>query len=100
MEIQRKTYGQMLLEAIDAGLSSIFEPGTAKSVKFYIDPHIAIKNPMLYPKLLEKIFGEGAKQILGRITGQIALRFKFTLRVEMTFEEAVMKARAEYLRHV
>lgn len=98
MEISRKTFSQLLLEAVDEGLKSIFEPGTAKSVKFYVDPNIAIKNPALYAKLLEKIFGEGAKTILEKIIDQIAIKFVFTREKGISFEEAVKRARAAHLK--
>lgn len=100
MEVQRKTFSQLLLEAIDEGLRKTFEAGTAKSVKFYVDPNIAVKNPELYAKLIQKIFGEGATIILERIIEQIAAKFRFEKTAGMSFEEAVGRARTERLKHL
>ncbi len=100
MVTQEKTFNQILLEAIAEALNSIFGLQTARSVNFYVDPRLVLKSPELYAKLLEKMFGEGAKIILARITGQVVKKFAFEGERVISFEQAVRRAKLRYLKHL
>jgi hypothetical protein len=82
-------FDNMLIQAIDAVLVKIFGSEGARSIKFYIDPNIALKDADVYADSLERMFKEGAKIILNTIIDELYRKTGKERAAQLTFSEAV-----------
>jgi len=82
-------FEKVLLEAINDALVKIFGIETSRSVRFYIDPSIAVIDPNAYAKSLEKMFKGGAKVVLEAIVESLAKRTGSSINGSKSFGEAI-----------
>lgn len=72
VSILDRSFDDIVLEAINESLISIFGEETARSVNFYIDPNIALTDAEAYVKALRRMFMEGANVIVVGICDRIS----------------------------
>lgn len=72
VSILDRSFDDIVLEAINESLISIFGEETARSVNFYIDPNIALSDAEAYVKALRRMFMEGANVIVVGICDRIS----------------------------
>ena len=89
-------FSGLLQSAIDAGLVSFFGENTAKSVKFYVDTSIALRDPDAYVKFLKGIFREGTTLIVRFLCDQICEKVGLEKRAWSSLGECVKSARNFY----
>jgi len=87
-------FEEVLLTSVESALSSVFGPATMKAVDFYIDKRIALTNPTEYSRSMQKLFGEGAKVLIGKMIEGIAKGAGLEGGYA-SLEECVAKARAK-----
>ena len=71
VSILDRSFDDIVLEAINESLISIFGEETARSVNFYIDPNIALTDAEAYVKALRRMLMEGANVIVFVICDRI-----------------------------
>ncbi len=72
MSVLDRSFDDIVLEAINGSLATIFGEETARSVNFYIDPNIALTDAEAYVKALKRMFMEGSNLIVVRICERIS----------------------------
>ncbi len=87
------TFEIVLLDSIDEALVKVFGSETSKSVRFYIDPNIALVDPKAYSKSLERMFKEGAKVVLDEIVESLGRRTGIPGIGSKSFNDAVFSVK-------
>ncbi len=72
MSILDRSFDDIVLEAINESLTTIFGEETARSVNFYIDPNIVLTDAEAYVKALSRMFMDGANVIVVGICDRIS----------------------------
>ncbi len=72
LSILDRSFDDIVLEAINGSLITIFGEDAARSVNFYIDPNIALKDAEAYVGSLRRMFMEGTNLIVLRICERIS----------------------------
>jgi hypothetical protein len=79
---------------IEATLKKTFGVLTAKSIFFYVDTSIALKNPDFYADSLKRIFGPtGSAAILRSLVSDVSATFGLEKSDWSSFSECVSKAK-------
>jgi hypothetical protein len=77
MSEDSKNFEKLLMDAINDGLKKVFGEDTAKSVVFYIDPHIALADADNYARSVQKLFGQGSTVVLVAILDSLQTKAGF-----------------------
>lgn len=93
---QRVPFEDLLVQAINEGYQKIFDPSTAKAVKFYVDDSLARTNPDLYEETLRKIFQDGAKHLIRNVTESLCRLVGIENKEWNSFAQCVKVARTKY----
>jgi len=88
-------FEEVLLSSIESALSAVFGPSTTKAVNFYVDKRIALYNPTEYSRSMQKLFGEGAKVLIGKIIEGLSKGAGLEGSGFSSLEECVAKVRAK-----
>jgi len=106
LTLSRKDFGELLLEAVDEGLSSMGE-SSRQAVYFHLEKGFNIKRQEIPCKIeafehsIEKIFGLGANfleiLIMKRIHEKVGGHFKWHRLQDFTFTEYVVAAKRSFL---
>lgn len=67
MSQTKEQFNDLLVESIAEGLTRVLGIEGAKSVTFYIDPHIAIADPDIYASSVTKLLGVGTEALFDAI---------------------------------
>jgi len=104
--LSRKDFDELLLEAVDEGLSSL-EESPKQAIYFYLKERFNIKKQEIPHKIeafvdgIEKIFGLGANflenLILKRLQEKVGQRFRSHISKDLTFIECVALAKRSFL---
>lgn len=91
------TFNQLLLDAITRGLASFLGKETSRAVNFYVDPHIALKDPRRYSESLNKMFGIGFNDLISRIIAEVCTQYSIEEKDLKSFEDCVSAAKRKFL---
>lgn len=92
-----RTFGDILLASINRGLGTILESETVRAVNFYVDPHIALKDPVEYSNGLKRMFRDKSDLLLENICDDLASTLSFQGKHWASFAECVAEASRKYI---
>src|SRR2546428_7474297 len=92
----KEDFDRLLSEAIDSSLTEIFGKTTAQSVRFYIDPSIAVADAGNYARSLERLFGIGSKRVLDDILSKLSQETGIAKTMSPSFADAVAEFRLSF----
>lgn len=93
--MRASSFEEALLSSIESALMAVFGLNTAKAVDFYVDKHIALKNPSDYSRSIQKLFGDGAKVLMEKIIEGVSKEAGLESSAFSTLEECVRAARTK-----
>ncbi len=96
IEEDTHTFENLLLQAIDDGLTKILGSDAARAVKFYVDPRIASRNADSYARSLERMFMDGAKVMIIAIEDTLCDMTGLDKRDWRSLAECVSAARQKH----
>jgi hypothetical protein len=98
MSEDSKNFEKLLMDAINDGLKKVFGEDTAKSVVFYIDPHIALADADNYARSVQKLFGQGSTVVLVAILDSLQTKAGVEKSDSKSFGESVARLREKFSR--
>ena len=90
------SFDELLLKTIDEELTNALGPSSSRAVKFYVDSHIALREPDTYADSLRKLLGQAADVLLSRISTKICEIAGINKRDWLSFKECVKAVRAAF----
>lgn len=96
MSMNPQAFDDLLLTSIDRALSKLFDESTARAVRFYIDPKIALRDSTSYARVVQKMFGPGAGVILDAIISSVSSSAGLTGRTWSSLNECVGEVRKKF----
>jgi hypothetical protein len=88
----------MLIAAIDQGLAEALGGEGSKAVDFFVDPRIALKDPMKYWSNLDKMFNHNSNTLRTKLISVISEHFGLPPENRSTdFSQCVNAAKAKFL---
>ncbi len=88
---------ELLLKGMSGGLTKAYGSETTKAINYYIDPIIALKDPALYCKLLEQIFGNEAIVLTKHMIDSVCELFSLNPKDTTSFESCMQAAKQKFL---
>jgi hypothetical protein len=95
--VERQTFSQKLIKAINLGLESALGDTAASSIGFFIDPKIAVKDPKKYWSNVDKMFKHNSQDLKSKIIASICGYFGIDNRFS-EFDVCVVAAKEKFLR--
>jgi hypothetical protein len=98
MSEDAKNFEKLLMDSINDGLKKVFGEDTAKSVVFYIDPHLALADADNYARSMQKLFGQGSTVVLVAILDSLQTKTGVAKGDAKGFGETVARFREKFHR--
>lgn len=93
---QTLTFGDILFQSINEGLGKILDEQAIRAVNFYVDRHMALKDPQEYANSLNRMFQNESKRLVDEICDVLTSRFALHKGNWSNFAECVSQAREKY----
>jgi hypothetical protein len=95
--VERLTFGQKLTMALDEGLRDALGEEAARSIGFFVDPRIALKDSKKYWASLDKLFNHRTDLLLSKLVDKISESFGITKGEYIDFVRCVGAAKEKFV---
>ena len=92
------TFSQKLALALDQGLGDALGEQAAKSISFFIDPRIALKDPNKYWSNLDKMFNHNSNMLKSKLIASIGQQFNLGGAAFSDLGTCVKAAKEQFLK--
>lgn len=95
--VEKLSFSQKLINGINLGLESALGEQAASSIGFFIDPHIAVKDPKKYWSNLDKMFKHNSNDLKLKVIASICSYFQINNNFS-DFDACVKAAKEKFLK--